>query len=119
MFNKKNLIPNPPAFYPPTQTKSLNRISKQEISPFKLNGNFVNEIRNDEESINTEMFGEYNQIETQAIYPMNELRNAVIKKEIPKNENSGKTISIEGKILNVNRQHKGKGPEILNAKQML
>ena len=40
----------------PNRTRTLNRISKQEISPFKLNENFVNEIRNDEENINSEIF---------------------------------------------------------------
>ena len=40
----------------PNQTRTLDRISKQEISPFKLNENFVNEIRNNEENINSEIF---------------------------------------------------------------
>ena len=45
---------NPTAFYTPKQTKTRTKVSKQEISPFKLNADFVNEIRNDEENTNSE-----------------------------------------------------------------
>ena len=48
-----------PSFYTPKQTKSRSRIPKVEISPFKLNENFVHEIRNDERNITSEMFREY------------------------------------------------------------
>ena len=43
---------NPSVFYPPKQRTVRNRIPKVEISPFMLNRNFVNEIRNDEENKN-------------------------------------------------------------------
>ena len=77
------------------------RIPKVEISLFKLNENFVNAIRNDEENINGEIFRKYlgyqnpsflakdllkdiqvknNEIVNQAIYSINELRNNVIRK---------------------------------------
>ena len=77
------------------------KISKQEIFPFKLREIFVNEIRNDEENINNEIFKEYfwhqypsflvknlltvsqvrnNQTANKAVHSMNELRNAVIRK---------------------------------------
>ena len=77
------------------------KISKQEIFPFKLHEIFVNEIRNDEENINNEIFKEYfwhqypsflvknlliasqvknNQTANKAVHSMNELRNAVIRK---------------------------------------
>ena len=65
-----NPTPHPPAFCKKKQeretnetnkrkkTRALSRVPKIEISPFKLNENFVNEIRNDKENINSEMFTE-------------------------------------------------------------
>ena len=55
------------------------------------------------------------------------LRNAVNRKEIPKNENPDKVIDIVEEILKVNKQQKGKRPplnlttslKILSPKQML
>ena len=41
------------------KTRAENRISKIELSPFKLNKNFVDEIRNEEKYINDEIFREY------------------------------------------------------------
>ena len=40
--------PNPPLFYTPKQTRVQSNMPKIEISPFKLNENFANGIRNDE-----------------------------------------------------------------------
>ena len=75
----------------------------------------MNEIKNYEENINNEIYKEYfgyqdtsflaknllkdtqvknNQKESKAIYSMNVLRNAVIRKEIPENENPVKVINI-------------------------
>ena len=48
-----NPAPHPPVFYLPKQAISLPKI---KISPFKLNENFLCEIRNDEENINSELF---------------------------------------------------------------
>ena len=47
------------------------------------------------------------------------LRNTVNKKEIPENENLGKVINIAEKILDFNKQQKGKGLKTLTPKQML
>ena len=52
------------------------------------------------------------------IYSVNELRNAVIRKEIPENENPNKIFSIVEKNLNFNNQQKDKGLEILTCKEM-
>ena len=60
-----------------------------------------------------------NQIENGGIYWKNELRNAVIRKEISENENPNEIISIVEKILNFNNQQKGKGLKKLSPKQML
>ena len=55
----------------------------------------------------------------EAIYSTNELRNVVIKKEIPQNENPNKILDIVEKIFAFNNQQKGKGDKVLTAKQML
>ena len=47
------------------------------------------------------------------------LRNAIIKKEIPENENAIKMLDIVEKILDFNKQQKGKGIKILTPEQML
>ena len=47
------------------------------------------------------------------------LRNAINRKEIPENENPNKIVDIVEKILNFNKQQKGKGLKILTPKQML
>ena len=41
-------------------------------------------------------------------YGLIDLRNAIIRKEIPENENPNKLVSIVEKILNFNKQQKGK-----------
>ena len=55
-----------------------------------------------------------NQIVNQAIYSINELRNAVIRKQ-----NLNKIISVVEKIINFNNKLKDKGLKILTLKQML
>ena len=52
------------------------------------------------------------------IYSVNELGNAVIRKEISENENPNKIFSIVEKNLNFNNQQKDKGLEILTYKEM-
>ena len=47
------------------------------------------------------------------------LRNAIIKKEFPENKNPNKIVEIVEKILDFNKQQKGKGIKILTPKQML
>ena len=127
-------------FYMPKQTGAKSRISKIEISPFKLKENFVSKIRNDEEKINTEIFKKYfgyqnpsflakylfkanqvrnNQIVSLAICSNNELRNAVIRKEIPENENPKKLIHIVEKVLKFNNRQKGNGLKISTPKQII
>ena len=48
-----------------------------------------------------------------------DIRNAIIRKEIPENENPKKVVNIVEKILDFNKQQKGKGVKILTPKQML
>ena len=48
-----------------------------------------------------------------------DLSNSINSEEIPENENLKKRISIVEKILDFNKQQKGKGIEILTLKQML
>ena len=50
---------------------------------------------------------------------MIDLRNAIIRKDIPENENPNKIVHIVEKILDFNKQQKGKGIKILTPKQML
>ena len=48
-----------------------------------------------------------NQIVNQAVDPINELRNAVTRKEIPENENPKEITDITERILNFNDQSEG------------
>ena len=50
---------------------------------------------------------------------MIDLRNAIIKIEVPENENPNKIIDIAQNILDINKQQKGKGIKVLTPKQML
>ena len=50
---------------------------------------------------------------------MPDLRNSTNRKEISENENQKKVVNIVEKILNINKQQKGKGIKILTPKQML
>ena len=132
--------PQQSIFYMPKQTGAKSRISKTETSPFKLNKNFVSKIKNDEEKLNTEIFKKYfgyqnpsflakdlfkanqviiNQIVSLAFYSNNELRNAVIRKEIPENENPKNIIHIIEKVLEFNNRQKGNGLKISTLEQML
>ena len=47
------------------------------------------------------------------------LRNSINSKEIPENKNLKKVINIDEKILDFNKEQKGKGFKILTPKQML
>ena len=101
---------------------------------------FINEIINIEKGISSEIFNECfqyrnpsclikdliksnqsknKQIVKQTINSINELRNSIIKKEIPKNENPNKIINIVEKIPEFNNQQKGTRLKILTPKQML
>ena len=50
---------------------------------------------------------------------MTDLRNVIIKKETPKNENPNKTINIVEKVLEFNNQQKSRRLKILTPKQKL
>ena len=50
---------------------------------------------------------------------MTDLRNVIIKKETPKNENPNKTINIVEKFLEFNNQQKSRRLKILTPKQKL
>ena len=50
---------------------------------------------------------------------MIDLRNAITRKEIPENEIPNKVLNIVEKIIDFNKQQKGKGIKILTPKQML
>ena len=59
VFPIENSIPNSTSdvqvFYTPKQTRERVRISKIETSLYKLHQNFLNEIKNDEESTKSEI----------------------------------------------------------------
>ena len=50
---------------------------------------------------------------------MIDLRNAIIKIEVPENENPNKIVDIAQNILDINKQQKGKGIKVLTPKQRL
>ena len=50
---------------------------------------------------------------------MIDLRNAILKKEVPENENSNKIVNVVENIIDFNKQQKGKRIKILTPKQML
>ena len=50
---------------------------------------------------------------------LTDLRNVIIKKETPKNENPNKTINIVEKVLEFNNQQKSRRLKILTPKQKL
>ena len=101
---------NPSVLYTPKQTRARSRTPE-----IKISRNFVNEVRNDDENMNSEISKEYvnyqnpsllekyllkanqvknNKIINQAINLIKELRNVVIRKEILENGNGIKTITM-------------------------
>ena len=58
-------------------------------------------------------------IVNQSIHLINKLRNAVIRKEPPENENANKIIDIVEKFLDFHNQQNGKRLETITRKQML
>ena len=100
----------------------------------------MNEIIANEKDINDEIFWNYFKYQNpsflekdliKAMQAKNEqlvnnvnngliaLRKAIIKKQIPENENPKKILYIVEKILDFNKQQKGKGIKILTPKQIL
>ena len=50
---------------------------------------------------------------------MTELRNSIYRKEIPENENPKEVVNMVEKIIDFNKEQKGKGLKILIPTQML
>ena len=113
--------------------------AKQKKSKLKLQQRFMNEVIADEKDVNDEIFWNYFKYQNplllakdliraksvkneQLLKNINDelidLRNAIIKNEIPENENSNKMVDIVVKILDFSKQQKGKGIKILTPKQM-
>ena len=109
----------------PTKAKT-----KRKISPFKLHEKCINEIKNDENNINEQIFKEYLFYNTalfsaKELYSSNQndndkivkhsndllikLKKDINVKKIPKNQNPNKIVHIVEKILNFNKQQKRKG----------
>ena len=109
-------------------------------SKLKLQQEFMNEVIANEKDINYEIFWNYFKYQNpsflekdliKATQAKNEqlvnnvnngliaLRKAIIKKQIPENENPKKILDIVEKILDFNKQQKGKGIKILTPKQIL
>ena len=101
---------------------------------------FIGEIINQEKGISIEIFNEYfgyqnpsflakdlikndqsknKQIVKQTVDSINELKNSILKKEIPKNENPNKMMDIVEKTLEFINQQKGTRLKILTPKQIL
>ena len=123
------------------QTRELAKEpTKHKKSKLKLRQEFMNEIIANEKDITGEKFWNYfkyqnssflakdlikvTQAKTeQLVNNINDglidLRNAFNRKEIPANKNPNKILDIVEKILDFNKQQKGKGIKILTPKQML
>ena len=101
---------------------------------------FIGEIINQEKGISIEIFNEYfgyqnpsflakdlikndqsknKQIVKQTVDSINELKNSILKKEVPKNENPNKMMDIVEKTLEFINQQKGTRLKILTPKQIL
>ena len=101
---------------------------------------FIGEIINQEKGLSIEIFNEYfgyqnpsflekdlikndqsknKQIVKQTVDSINELKNSILKKEIPKNENPNKMMDIVEKTLEFINQQKGTRLKILTPKQIL
>ena len=98
--------------------------------------NFLDEIKNDEKNMNDQIFQEYFGYHSPSILVKDllykndtivkyinesliDLRNSIDGEKIPENENPKKVVDIVEKILDFNKQQKGKGIKILTPKQML
>ena len=101
---------------------------------------FLNEFKNDENNINEQIFKDYlgyrspsflvkdlcksdqSKSDTTVKYineSLTDLRNSINNEEITENENPEKLVNIVEKILDFNKQKKGKGIKILTPKQLL
>ena len=103
--------------------------TKCKKSPFELHEKIINKIKNDEKNLNEEIFKWYfsnhtslflakelynsnqnvnDEIVKDIIDSLNELKKDINTKKIPKNGDLNKMIIIAEKILNFNKQQKGK-----------
>ena len=109
------------------------------MSSLKLHEEFLNKIENEEKNVNEQIFKEYFGCEfpsflVKDLYESNKNKNDMIVRylyeslidlrnniniKIPENENPKKIANIVEKILDFNKQQKGKGIKILIPKQML
>ena len=128
---KSNLFP----VISDTTSYSTPRGSKINIS--ELTEILIDEIRNNEKNISNGVFvwisnpsllaedllkannNKNKQIVKQTTDSINELKNSIIKKEVPENENSSKIINIAKRILEFNQQQEGKELKILTPIQRL
>ena len=117
-------------------TKATKAKTKRKISSLKLREEFLNKIKNEEKNINQQIFNEFfnYQFLVKDLYEGNQnkndkivknineslinLRNSIDSNKIPKNGNPKKIVNIVEKILDFNKQQKGKGIKILTSKQM-
>ena len=130
------------------EPEPLKAKAKRKKSPLELLEEFINEIKNDEKNINELIFKEYFFYQT-PLFLAKELHNSnrnindeIVKhvndalvalkkdiniKQIPENENANRIVNIVEKILDFNKQQKGKGllsdlakhTKILTPKQMI
>ena len=131
-----------PATEPEVATKATKAKTKRKISSLKLCEKPLNEIKSEEKTINEQIFNKFlnynypsflvkylyedNQNKNEKIVKnFNEslinLRNFINSIEIPENENPKKILekNILQKVLDFNKQQKGKGIKTLTPKQML
>ena len=114
--------------------------TKDKKSKLKLQQEFMNEITADEKDINDQIFWDYWKYRNplflakdliRATQAKNEkfvnnindglidLRNTIIRIEIPENKNPNQIVDIVEKILKFDKQQKGKWNKILTPKEML
>ena len=61
----------------------------------------------------------YNQIANKTVFPINELKTLLLKKENPKNENPNEIIKTVEKIIDFSKEQNCKGLKILTTKKLL
>ena len=114
--------------------------TKDKKSKLKLQQEFMNEITADEKDINDQIFWDYCKYQNplflakdliRATQAKNEkvvnnindglidLRNTIIRIEIPENKNPNQIVDIVEKIFKFDKQQKGKWIKILTPKEML
>ena len=129
-----------PATKPEVATEPIKVRTKSKISLIKLREEFLNKTKNEEKSMQEQIFRHYFFYQTRSYLTkdlyhsdatkndehikninngLTELRNSINSKGIPENENPKKVVNIVEKIIDCNKKQKGKGIKILTPKQML